>query len=117
MPDEYALAVDEDDWDQFDIGLMDDNDDDTTMTTIVDSLVATGADRHCSRIYAATITGSRTEASFVEVYGCGSIMADANLRRQNLNVQGLAALDLRTGLDCSKATDRARARAVAIYHE
>ena len=47
-------------------------------------------------MYAATGTGNRKEASFVEVDGRGSIMADANLRRQNLNVQGLAALDRRT---------------------
>ena len=83
-PEEYAPAIDEDDWDQFDIGLMDDNED-ATMSSIVDSLVAAGADRHWSRMYAATVTGSRKEASFVEVYGRGSIMANANLRRQNLN--------------------------------
>ena len=65
------------------------------MGTIVDSLEAACADRHCSRIYAATAVGSNKEASFVEVYGRGSIMADANLRRRNLNARGLAALDLR----------------------
>ena len=58
--------------------------------------MAAGADRHCSRIYAETVTGISKEASFVEVYGHGSIMADANLRRRNLSVRGLAALDLRT---------------------
>ena len=94
-PEEYAPAIDEDDWDQIDIGLMDDSED-ATMSSIVDSLVAAGADRHCSRICAATVTGSRSEASLVEVYGRESIMADANLRRRNLNVQGLATLDLRT---------------------
>ena len=94
-PEEYAPAIDEDDWDQFDIGLMDDSEN-ATMSSIVDSLVAARADRHCSRIYAATVKGSRKEASFVELYGRGSIMTDANLRRRNLNVQGLAALDLRT---------------------
>jgi hypothetical protein len=94
-PDEYAPAIDEDDWDQLDIGLMDDNED-ATMSSMVDSLVAEGADRHGSQIYAATVTGSRTEASFVDAYGRGSIMAAANLRRRNLNIQELAALDLRT---------------------
>ena len=62
------------------------------VSSIVDSFVAAGADRHCSRIYAATVTGSSKEASFVEVYGRGSIMADAKLRKQNLNVSGLVAL-------------------------
>ena len=66
------------------------------MGTIVDSSVAAGADRHWSRIYAASGIGSSKEASFVEVYGSGPIMADANLRRRNLNVRGLAALDPQT---------------------
>ena len=65
-PEEYAPAIDEDDWDQFHIGLMDDREDATTSSN-VDSSVAAGADRHFSRIYAATVSGSRSEASFVEV--------------------------------------------------
>ena len=57
------------------------------MSLIDDSLVAAGA---------ATVTGSNKEASPVEVYWRGSIMADANLRKRNLNVRGLDALDPRT---------------------
>ena len=70
------------------------DDENAVMGTIVDSVVAAGADRHCSR--AATAVGSNNEASLVEEYGRGSIMADANLKRRNLNMRGLAALDLLT---------------------
>ena len=34
--------------------------------------------------------------TFMEVYGRGSIMEEANGNRRNLNVEGLGALDLRT---------------------
>ena len=61
-PDEYDPTVDALDWYQFDIGLFSD-DNDAVMSSIVDSLVAAGAERHCSRIYAVTVTGSAKEAS------------------------------------------------------
>ena len=54
-PEEYAPAIDEDDWDQFDIGLMDDSKD-ATISSIVDSLVAANANHQYSRIDAATVT-------------------------------------------------------------
>ena len=91
------------------------------MSSIVDSLVAAGADRHCSRMSAATVAGSSKEASLIDVYGRGSIMADANLRRLNLNVRGLAALDLRTlkedGTPCGFSLKKDRREASRLIDE
>ena len=92
MDDAVDSEVEPIDWESFP-NFFDDGDDDSTM---VDALLKAGVDSNLSKIYAATLTGKVSGTTLIEAYGRGSIMAEANLSRRNLNVHGLHALDLRT---------------------
>ena len=46
--------------------------------------------------YCNAILGNASEATFVEMYGRGAIMNEANGPRRNLGLKGLSAFDMRT---------------------
>ena len=60
------------------------------------ALIAAGTDRHSAQIFTNTVCALKTGPTFLEVYGRGQIMADANGPRRSLYVHSLDALDLRT---------------------
>ena len=70
---------------------MDDEDD-----TMVSTLILAGANMNQARTYAAAVRGKTDAPTFMEYYGRGEIMKDANRARRCLNVKGIHALDLRT---------------------
>ena len=82
---------------------------------MLNALVAAGVDQTCAELYTNTVCALPNKTSFVEVYGRGHIMAQANGPRRSLNITGLNALDLRTykangePWDFSKKTDRVEA--------
>ena len=63
---------------------------------MVNALIAAGVDRTCAELYTNTGCAIPNCTSFVEVYGRGHIMAQANGPRRSLSITGLNALDLRT---------------------
>ena len=63
---------------------------------MVDALVGAGGHRKYSKLYAATLVGKLNSTTFMEVYGRGSIVAEANKRRRKVEVRGIGAMDLRT---------------------
>ena len=76
-----------------------DNMGDIEEALTMNALIAAGTDRHSARICTNTVCpvcALKTGPTFLEVYGRGHIMADANGTRRALNVHGIDALDLRT---------------------
>ena len=79
-----------------------------TMNVLKSAGVSEGdAEKYCN-----AIMGSADAGTFVEVYGRGSIMSDANGPRRSLGIKGLNAFDMRTlkpdggNWDFNKAGDR-----------
>ena len=73
--------------------VVDKDDQDEVMTT----LILAGANPEQARTYAAAVRGnSNVTPTFVEFYGRGNIMKEANKARRCLNVRGIHALDLHT---------------------
>ena len=68
---------------------------------MVDSFVLAGADRLEARIHVKSLMRSSPQqtkllTTCMEVFGGGAICQEANVSRRNLNLKGLAAMDLRT---------------------
>ena len=91
---------------------------DTEMMAIMDVLQTLGVDvEDANRFSAKVIRAARGDShpTFVEAYGTGRIVEQANNVLRNLNVKGLAAFDLRTckengtPWDFSKVSDRKEA--------
>ena len=85
--------VDPVDWHGFHPGMRSDNEGEGAM---VDALINAGAHKDVSKLDAATLTGKKNGRTFMELYGRGSVVADANKRRRNFDVRGIAAMNLRT---------------------
>ena len=96
-----------------------DDNHDTEMVAMMDILQTLGVDvedanRFCAKAV-RTAAQHANEPSFVEAYGTGRIVEQANGVLRNLNVKGLAAFDLRTRKedgspwDFSKTSDRKEA--------
>ena len=77
---------------------IDDMDDlaDIEEDLMVSALIAAGTDRHSAQVFTTTVCALKTGPTFLEVYGRGHIMAEANGPRRALNVHGIEALNLRT---------------------
>ena len=60
------------------------------------TIIAAGTDRHAAQIFTNTICSLKDSPSFIENYGRGHIMAEANGPRRSLNISRLDATDLRT---------------------
>ena len=71
------------------------DDADITDFLMVNALITAGADRTCAELCTNTVWAIQSRTSFVEVYGRGHIMAQANGPRRSLNITGLNALVLR----------------------
>ena len=67
-----------------------------TVALLCHSLVDAGVNELDAGKYAMAMMGSADEATFIEMYGCGSIINEANGPRRNLGLRGLSAFDLRT---------------------
>ena len=85
------------------------------MAHLIDSLTLSGVNPSFANAKVNDIV-SPDVATFLELYGRGSICREANQSRRDLNVQGLGALDLRTSKpdgsnwDFAKRSDRKEAR-------
>ena len=92
--------------------------DEVTGAAMVDALIQVGTDPDAARSFTAAIVDNSFDASFMEVYGRGAIMHDANGPRRALNIKGLGALDIRTfkpngdACDFNKRADRNEARSL-----
>ena len=71
------------------------SDDEAEESKTVHALVSSGVDRALAVKKAKDLIAP-DEATFMELYGRGAIMREANGARRDLNVHGLAALDIRT---------------------
>ena len=72
---------------------------DHEMVAMMDVLQTLGVEPDDANRFSAKIMRIRNQPinpSFVEMYGCGSIVTAANTVLRNINVNGLAAFDLRT---------------------
>ena len=89
---------------------------DPSADQMLDYLIGAGSDPHAAKLYAFAIMGKYAPTTLVEVFGRGGISDQANGPRRALNIQGLAALDLRTlkpngdPWDFNKRADRNEAR-------
>ena len=65
---------------------------------MVSSLTMAGARSALAQTYAAVVKGLPNEKvqTFIDFYGRGSIMKEANKARGCLNIKGIHALDLRS---------------------
>ena len=83
---------------------------------MIDVLVSAGVDYKDANDYLYAVKGKLADVTFMEMYGAGSIMAEAARSRRSLNVRGLDAMDLRTCKpsgecwDFTQASDRRLAR-------
>ena len=90
-------AMDPDEGEIADMFLDDNNDmGDIEEDLMMSALSAAGTDRHSAQIFTNRAFALKAGPAFLEVYGRGHIMADANGPRRALNVHGIDALDLRT---------------------
>ena len=85
--DDAAMA---DHSDQFHIN------DPVSSEAMVDALIGAGTNRDAAKLFTMAIVNKDVASTFIEVYGRGAIAAEANGPRRALNIEGLAALDLRT---------------------
>ena len=85
--DDAAMA---DRGDQFHI------DDPVSSEAMVDALIGAGTSPDAAKLFTMAIVNKDVASTFIEVYGRGAIAAEANGPRRALNIEGLAALDLRT---------------------
>ena len=70
-------------------------DEDDEEQRVANALLLCGVKEGIAQRKAADMVAP-SKATFVEMYGRGAIMREANTTRRDLNVEGLAALDLRT---------------------
>ena len=63
---------------------------------MVTTLILAGADPEQAQTYVSAIRGKVDNPTFMEFYGRGSLVREANQARRCLNIKGLHALDLRT---------------------
>ena len=77
----------------FDLDMMGPDDEGEQM---VSALVMAGANVEQARTYTAAVRGRPDGPTFMEFFGRGAIVREANRARRCLNIQGLHALDLRT---------------------
>ena len=93
------------------MGPVDDEPEDHAMIAMMDVLQTLGveaneANRFSSRIM--RVSNQPLNPTFVEMYGCGNRVQAANHILRNLNVEGLAAIDLRTSKPNGEAWDSSR---------
>ena len=112
-----------DDEDEDDVAeIFGDFDDHEHASDIAGSLTLAGVTPKVASVKARDLVDPDA-ATFLELYGRGSICHEANQSRKNLNVCGLGALDLRTtkpdgsNWDFSKKSDRREARDLVLRTE
>ena len=93
FPDDQAVDVDSPEDVVADLFMSDAEDEGNQM---LDALMLAGVDPPAANLFAARVSPSSRPETFFEVYGRGSIVAEALKQRRSLNVQGLHAMDLRT---------------------
>ena len=71
-------------------------DDPVSSEAMVDALIGAGTSPDAAKLFTMAIVNKDVASTFIEVYGRGAIAAEANGPRRALNIEGLAALDLRT---------------------
>ena len=69
---------------------------DNSPSAMIDALIGAGTCPKAAKLYAFAVLKNKFPSSFMEIYGRGSIVKDANGPRRALNIEGLAALDIRT---------------------
>ena len=91
-------------------------DDPVSPQAMVDALIMAGTNKKAAKLFTYAVVNNSFPTSFMEVYGRGSICADANGPRRALNIEGLGALDIRTykpngdAWNFDKRSDRNEAR-------
>ena len=94
------------------------NDDDDSPDAMIDALVGAGTCPKAAQLFTYAVMRKDLPSSFMEIYGRGSIMKEANGPRRALNIEGLAALDIRTfkpdgsPWDFNRRSDRNLARSL-----
>ena len=89
---------------------------DPSAEQMLDSLIGAGSNLQAAELFTFAVMGKYSPATLVEVFGRGGISDEANGPRRALNIQGLAALDIRTlkpngePWDFNKRADRNEAR-------
>ena len=68
--------------------------DELDSNVMLHAFLSAGTDLEAAKLYVNKIYNGK--ATFVEMYGQGSIVAEANKNRRSLNITGLNAFDLRT---------------------
>ena len=92
--------------------------DDDSQSAMVDALVGAWTCPKADKLFTYAVTKNEFPSSFIEIYGRGSIVKDTDGPRRALNIEGFAALDIRTykpddsPWDFSKRSDRNKARAL-----
>ena len=87
------------------------NDDDDDVQPVIDALIGAGVGDQKAKLKAKDMANP-DETTFMELYGRGAIVREANGSRRDLNVAGLGALDIRTSKpdgstwDFTKRSDR-----------
>ena len=61
---------------------------------MMDALVMAGTDPEAAYLYTCAVMNKKLPPTFLQIYGRGGIMKEANWPRRSLNVEGLGALDL-----------------------
>ena len=98
---------------------QDDNDmgDPTAASSAMEAaLIAAGTHRDAAKLFVNKIVGNAGATTFMEMYGQGTIVSEANRTRRSLNCEGLRAFDLRTNKpdgcpwNFNKSEDRKLAR-------
>ena len=65
--------------------------DDGSSDAMIDALVMAGTNEEAARMFTYAVMKKRLPTTFVEIYGRGAIMKEANGPRRALNIEGLAA--------------------------
>ena len=76
--------------------LPSDDEDMDTVDRMQSALIGAGTDPDAAKYFVEHILGLSNATTFVEMYGQGSIVSEANTKRRSLNLRGLNAFDLRT---------------------
>ena len=63
---------------------------------MMSALIAAGTSPEAASNFVHRVIGEKNATTFMEMYGQGSLVAEANKQRRSLNVEGLRAFDLRT---------------------
>ena len=67
---------------------------DVSATDMVDALIMAGTDSKAAKLFTHAVVNATFPSSFMEVYGRGEIVKDADGPRRALNIEGLGAVDI-----------------------